>query len=296
MTTHTDARGLAALIADLRLRRLTLSEGWQIADYIAAFCTHDAASAKPICPFCGTVNGHHDPMCGHANRGYAAPSEGPPEPTRRMIDAARESQEVPPLPQVDETGLLPCAHCGGKAMFVVGARATTRHPASHYVMCTTADCNIATAMRAFAADAAQDWNRRAAGTIASAGPPEPDADKRMRDHDLLHCLRNPWGKDDMLMRKVRLEAADRIETLAAQLAEARAEVVRLDEQDSREWHEFKAMAETEQRRAEAMRDALVIAKSSIQQGASLDAHIAANGPTVRAVIDAALAPQQDAPQ
>ena len=69
-----------------------------------------------------------------------------------------EYELTPREPKRDADGLLPCPFCGSKAMFTVGGASKTGY--WHYVLCTNTDCNAATAMRSFAADAAQNWNCR----------------------------------------------------------------------------------------------------------------------------------------
>ena len=148
---------------------------------------------------------------------------------------------------IDENGLLPCAHCGGKAMFTIGSP----KPPGHYVMCTNGDCNMATAMRAVAADAAQDWNRRTdTAPVAQQPPPRlrdivfdgPDDPHRLPTQpeaptladDLPERLRS-WAQNEEMIDSYYTahgkdcnEAAARIESDAARIRALEADARRID--------------------------------------------------------------------
>lgn len=103
-----------------------------------------------------------------------------PPGTATALGVAAPRSEAPAPEAVD--GLRPCPFCGGRAMHTVGSA----KPPGHYVMCVNPDCNIATAMRALAADAAQDWNRRA--TPPAAVDERRDAEDTQRLIDRMSDL------------------------------------------------------------------------------------------------------------
>jgi len=101
-------------------------------------------------------------------------------------------------------------------------------------MCTNPDCNVATAMRTFAADAAQDWCRRAAPSAPSEWKvATEDAEDDLRRE--LSAFLAQWSKDKFIVRtpngiRLLIRCRSMIETLAGELERL------LTEQEALAWN------------------------------------------------------------